>query len=116
MFQLITRKANYMTKSKLTIVICNPEQYRSKKGIHLTSPDLWYLNDAVNSAHDKGFSEIYCHYETDGLNYKLSQDLLHRLIVLGNRCTVSVTHPASIEGHEHTLTNVGGVYEYILDK
>jgi hypothetical protein len=91
--------------TKLIIVICTPDQYKSKQGIHLNSPDTWYLKDAVNSAHAKGFNEIYCHYEPEGLYYKLSQDILHRLIVLGKSHTVSIAHPASIENHEHSLAN-----------
>lgn len=91
--------------SKLTIVLCTLDQYQSKQGIHLNSPDTHYLNDALSNAQSKGFNTIYCHYEVDGLLYKLSQDILHRLIVLGKTCTVSIAHPASIEHHEHALNN-----------
>jgi hypothetical protein len=65
--------------ASLKIVICGENQYRDLQGIHLRSPDQWYLDDAIQTAERDNFSHIYMHYEHNGSRYRVPSDVLKSL-------------------------------------
>lgn len=88
----------------MKLVICTKNQCRNKQGIHLNNSDLWYLNDAFNSAERDNFETIYLHYKTIGTaNYVIPYDVLTRIVELQANSyhsdigflTVKFIHPAT---------------------
>lgn len=80
----------------MKIIICTKEQFREKQGIHSLEPDLWYLNDALETAHRDNFECIYLHYLSVGCgDYAVPYDVMNRLFELGVELEVEFTHPAS---------------------
>lgn len=88
----------------MKVIICTNDQYKSVQGVHLRSPDLYYLNAAIQVADRDGFECIYIHAELHGLQYEINPDVLQELFKLTGieKVQVEVVHPASaIEPNEY---------------
>jgi len=83
---------------KPRILICGIDQFRNNQGIHLLTPDDWYLNDALDVAERDGFQVIYAHFDTDGLQFRISCDSLSALLRIKDRgYIVDAAHIAAIK-------------------
>lgn len=70
----------------IAITFCTPEQYRDVQGIHLNAPDLWYMQDALQTAERDGFATIFCHYECVGpALYKIPYNVLNLVSKLSRK-------------------------------
>jgi len=100
----------------MKFIICTEDQYQSVQGIHLTSPALWHLNDAIQIADRDGFERIYIHAELKGLMYALHEDVLQKLFTLSGAddVQVEVIHPTSAIEYYRDFQIIGqkGYYRY----
>lgn len=67
----------------INIIICPNDRFKDKQGIHVFGADLWYLNDALETASRDQFETIFLHYDVVGCtNYVINSDVLNRLYAL----------------------------------
>lgn len=71
-----------MQNVTIRLIVCGTEQNKSLQGIHLKQPDMWYLNDAIDTAQKDGFETIFLHYKSKSSNYMIPAGILQKLLNL----------------------------------
>lgn len=82
----------------MNIVVCSKELFQGKAGRHLIDPDGYYMREAIAEVgNEREDYTIFVHLNRDGLNYKISQEVMDALVNCGFH--IAIVSPVDTENN-----------------